>query len=66
MRTPHRSTPESTPRGLKEEEPVAGPPPTTEGWTPEDREPSAAESNFMSFALFGFLIIFGIGCLIVF
>lgn len=39
-------------------------PPTTDGWTPEDRAPSAAENNFMSFALFGFLIIFGIGCLV--
>lgn len=41
-------------------------PPTTEGWTPEDRAPSAAESNFLSFALFGFLILFGIGCFLFF
>ncbi|WP_422117676.1 hypothetical protein [Brachybacterium sp. UNK5269] len=40
------------------------PPPTTEGWTPEDRAPSAAENNFMSFALFGVLVLFGIGCFI--
>ena len=33
-------------------------------WVPEDRAPSAAESNFMSFTLFAFLILFGIGCLI--
>lgn len=45
---------------------VASQAPTTEGWTPEDREPSAAENNFMSFALFGFLILFAIGCLIFF
>lgn len=35
-------------------------------WVPEDREPSAAENNFMSFALFGFLLLFGLGCLIIF
>lgn len=46
------------------EEALPGPPPTTDGWTPDDRAPSAAENNFMSFALFGFLIIFGIGCFI--
>jgi len=40
--------------------------PTVEGWTPEDREPSSAENNFMSIALFAFLILFGLGCLIVF
>lgn len=45
---------------------VASQAPTTEGWTPEDREPSAAENNFMSFALFAFLILFGLGCFIVF
>lgn len=39
-------------------------PPTTEGWTPEDRAPSAAENNFMSFALFSVLILFGIGCFV--
>ena len=38
----------------------------TEDWVPEDRAPSAAESNFMSFALFAFLILFGIGCFIIF
>lgn len=38
----------------------------TDDWVPEDRAPSAAENNFMSFALFGFLILFGVGCLIVF
>lgn len=41
-------------------------PQPVDGWVPEDREPSAAENNFMSFALFGFLILFGLGCLIVF
>lgn len=33
-------------------------------WVPEDRAPSAAENNFMSFALFAFLILFGLGCFI--
>lgn len=33
-------------------------------WVPEDREPSTAENNFMSFALFGVLILFGVGCLV--
>jgi hypothetical protein len=33
-------------------------------WVPEDRAPSAAENNFMSFTLFAFLILFGIGCFI--
>lgn len=42
------------------------PAPTDDDWVPEDREPTAAENNFMSFALFGFLILFGIGCFIVF
>lgn len=37
-----------------------------DGWIPEDRAPSAAENNFMSFALFAFLILFGIGCVIFF
>lgn len=41
-------------------------PTTIEGWTPEDREPSSAENNFVSIALFAFLILFGLGCLIVF
>ena len=45
---------------------VASQAPTTEGWTPEDREPSAAENNFMSFALFAFLILFGLGSFILF
>jgi hypothetical protein len=35
-------------------------------WVPDDREPSAAENNFVSFALFGFLILFGISCFVVF
>ncbi len=33
-------------------------------WVPEDRAPSDAENNFMSFALFAFLILFGVGCMI--
>lgn len=33
-------------------------------WVPEDRAPSDAENNFMSFVLFAFLILFGIGCMI--
>lgn len=35
-------------------------------WTPDDRPPSAAENNFTSFALFGFLVLFGVGCFILF
>lgn len=35
-------------------------------YVPEDREPSAAENNFMSVALFVFLILFGLGCFIIF
>ncbi|GGK75274.1 hypothetical protein GCM10011509_24930 [Ornithinimicrobium pekingense] len=35
-------------------------------WVPEDRAPSAAENNFMSFALFGFLILFGVSCFVLF
>lgn len=35
-------------------------------WVPDDRAPSAAENNFLSFALFGFLILFGISCFVVF
>ncbi|WP_192498534.1 hypothetical protein [Ornithinimicrobium pratense] len=35
-------------------------------WVPEDRAPSAAENNFMSFVLFAFLILFGISCFILF
>lgn len=37
-----------------------------DGWVPEDRPPSAAENNFMSFALFGFLILFGVSCFVLF
>ena len=40
--------------------------PATDEWVPEDRAPSAAENNFLSFALFAFLILFGVGCFIVF
>jgi hypothetical protein len=35
-------------------------------WVPEDRAPSAAENNFMSFVLFAFLILFGISCFVLF
>ena len=35
-----------------------------DGWVAEDRAPSAAENNFMSCALFAFLILFGVGCMI--
>lgn len=41
-------------------------PATMDGWVPEDRPPSAAENNFMSFALFGFLIFFGVSCFVLF
>lgn len=37
---------------------------TVDDWVPEDREPSAAENNFLSFTLFAFLILFGLGCMI--
>ena len=39
---------------------------TIDEWVPEDRAPSAAENNFMSFALFAVLILFGLGCFIIF
>lgn len=39
-------------------------PAAADEWVPEDRAPSAAENNFMSFTLFAFLILFGIGCLL--
>ena len=35
-------------------------------WVPEDRAPSAAENNFMSFTLFAFLILFGCSCFVLF
>jgi hypothetical protein len=35
-------------------------------WVPDDRAPSAAENNFLSFALFGFLILFGMSCFVLF
>ena len=35
-------------------------------WVPEDRAPSAAENNFLSFALFAFLILFGCSCFVLF
>lgn len=53
-------------------EPDARPSPTraalaaVDEWVPEDRAPSAAENNFMSFVLFGFLILFGVSCFILF
>lgn len=57
---------ESDPPNSDQDDAAYSSPPTTDGWTPEDRAPSAAENNFLSFALFGFLILFGIGCLIFF
>ena len=48
----------------QEARPVA--PGTQDDWVPEDRAPSAAENNFLSFALFAFLILFGAGCFIIF
>lgn len=60
----HDSTTDNAPTGVPQEESPRSTPPTTQGWTPEDRAPTAAENNFMSIALFGFLIIFGVGCLI--
>ncbi|WP_131104882.1 hypothetical protein [Ornithinimicrobium sufpigmenti] len=39
---------------------------TPDEWVPEDRAPSAAENNFMSVVLFGFLIAFGISCFVLF
>lgn len=38
----------------------------TDDWVPEDREPSAAENNFLSFVLFAFLVLFGTSCFILF
>lgn len=35
-------------------------------WVPEDRAPSSAENTFLSVALFVFLILFGLGCFIIF
>ena len=35
-------------------------------WVPEDRAPSAAENNFMSFVLFAFLVLFGVSCFVLF
>lgn len=55
MSTVHDTNPETAPA-----------PQPIDGWVPEEREPTAAENNFMSFALFGFLILFGVGCFIVF
>lgn len=71
MSTTHDRGPDSAQAGSNQPEPVQdgalySAPPTTEGWTPEDKAPSAAENNFLSFALFGFLILFGIGCFILF
>lgn len=62
--TAHHSRTEPSRTDAGHEETPHGTPPTTEGWTPEDRAPSAAENNFMSFALFGVLILFGIGCVV--
>lgn len=69
MSNTHDARTDDTRPGPQSESQDEGPgstPPTTEEWAPEDRAPSAAESDFMSFALFGFLIIFGIGCFILF
>lgn len=60
---PNPGTEVSTPDAAHQGTPRS-PAPTTQGWTPEDRAPSAAENNFMSFALFGVLILFGVGCLV--
>ena len=57
MSTVHDTNPETA--GAPAPQPI-------DGWVPEEREPTAAENNFMSFALFGFLILFGVGCFIVF
>lgn len=59
------SRPGSRPESIRDEGPGRTLP-TTDDRIPGDRAPSAAESDFMSFALFGFLIIFGIGCFILF
>lgn len=66
MSTTHHTSNDSRQADPARDEALHSAPPTSQGWTPEDRAPSAAENNFMSFALFGFLIIFGIGCFIVF
>ena len=64
MSTAHNSRTDSPRTDAAHDEALRSAPPTTEGWTPEDRAPSAAENNFMSFALFGVLVLFGIGCFI--
>lgn len=46
--------------------PVRGRPTAVDEWVPEDRAPSAAENNFLSFALFAFLILFGCSCFVLF
>ena len=71
MSTTHNPKTDATLTGSPQPGPVTGDAlpsamTATEGWVPEDRAPSAAESNFMSFALFAFLILFGIGCFIIF
>lgn len=71
MSATHDRGPNATPAGFSQSKSVQDDalysnPPTAEGWTPEDRAPSAAENNFLSFALFGFLILFGLGCFILF
>lgn len=48
-------------QGARPDRPV---PTAVDEWVPDDRAPSAAENNFMSFALFGFLVLFGIGCFV--
>lgn len=45
---------------------LQGPPTAVDEWVPEDRAPSAAENNFLSFALFAFLILFGCSCFVLF
>lgn len=57
------STPDS---GFDEPMPARRAVAATDDWVPEDRVPSAAENNFISFALFAFLILFGISCFLFF
>ena len=70
MSTTHNPNTDATRTGTRQPEATAGDAQSTiaatDDWVPDDRAPSAAESNFMSVSLFAFLILFGIGCFIIF
>lgn len=69
MSATHNPRADASQAGSRQPEPAPGetvPGPMTDDWVPDDRAPTAAESNFMSVSLFAFLILFGIGCFIIF